>query len=115
MVQDDADQCVKCAKRSTQPKRHKAALRTYNVRSPFKRVAMDVLGPLKKTARGNVVILVVADLFTQMDRSVPVTKPRSRDRSQGLGYRVSVQGWNSEDSTDGPGKKFRVEVDGGRL
>jgi len=65
-------QCVPCAKRSTLPKRHRAGLLTYNVGYPMERVAIDVLGPLTKTPRGNTVILIVADLFTKWIEAYPL-------------------------------------------
>lgn len=42
---------------------------------PLEFVAMDLFGPLKKTARRNTVILVMADWFTNMTRCILLRNP----------------------------------------
>ena len=57
--------CDKCSARRPLLKRNRAALQQYIVAGPMERVALDVLGPLPETDRGNKLILVVADYFTK--------------------------------------------------
>ena len=45
---------------------------TYNVGAPLERVALDVLGPLPTTERGNKYILVIADYFTKWTESYSI-------------------------------------------
>ena len=40
-------------------------MQRYNVGAPLERIALDVLGPLPETDRGNKYILVIADYFTK--------------------------------------------------
>ena len=42
------------------------------MREPFKRIAMDIIGPLPRTRRGNQYILVVCDYATRYPEAVPL-------------------------------------------
>ena len=44
-----------------------------SVSRPLQRVAMDILGPLPETARGNRYILVIGDYFTRWKEAYPMT------------------------------------------
>ena len=57
--------CNVCAQTKNPPKKPIAPLQQYMVGAPLERVAMDILGPLPKTDRGNVYILVIGDYFTK--------------------------------------------------
>jgi transposase InsO family protein/predicted aspartyl protease len=57
--------CDKCAARKPTQKHHRGKLRQYMVGEPMERMAVDVLGPLPETNRGNKYILVVADYFSK--------------------------------------------------
>ena len=41
-------------------------------REPFRRIAMDIMGPLPRTGQGNSFILVVSDYATQYPEAVPL-------------------------------------------
>ena len=47
-------------------------MQSYTVGCPMERVALDILGPLPRTSRGNVYILVVADYFTRWTEAYPM-------------------------------------------
>lgn len=64
-VQDYCRSCRKCAERNPPPRKARALLETSEVGYPMERVALDVLGPLPMTSRGNRYILVVSDYFTR--------------------------------------------------
>ena len=57
--------CDQCASRKMPPGKRKAPLRQYQVGMPLERVAMDVIGPLQETERGNKYILVIGDYFSK--------------------------------------------------
>ena len=64
--------CAKCCSRKT-PLVVRAPLQLDNsVSRPLQRVAMDILGPLPETARGNRYILVIGDYFTRWKEAYPM-------------------------------------------
>jgi hypothetical protein len=56
--------CEKCAPSKGPGRRHKGPMRKFNVGAPLERVALDILGPLPTSSRGNKYILIVGDYFT---------------------------------------------------
>ena len=65
-------QCVACAQKKGTPKKHRAPLQQLRVGGPLERIAIDVLGPLTETHRGNVYILVVGDYWTKWMEAYPI-------------------------------------------
>lgn len=57
--------CEVCQSRGGGRRKQKAALQIVNAGAPFERVAIDVLGPLPTTNRGNRYVLVLMDYFTK--------------------------------------------------
>jgi hypothetical protein len=51
-------------------------LLSYNfpAKGPLESVAMDILGPLPRTKHGNRFLLVIADPYTKVTRTVPLRK-----------------------------------------
>ena len=47
-------------------------MKQYNVGAPMERIAMDVLGPLPLSHRGNKYLLIVADYFTKWPEAYPI-------------------------------------------
>ena len=64
-VVDYCRKCDKCAARKPSKQSNKAPLGQYLVGEPMERVAVDILGPLPLTERGNRYILVLCDCFTK--------------------------------------------------
>lgn len=65
VIADFCKQCVVCQKRNSPTKRHKAPMKQHLSGAPFERIALDILGPLPESYRGNKYILVVSDYFTK--------------------------------------------------
>ena len=65
-------QCTVCARVKNPPKKSRAPLQQYTVGAPLERVAMDILGPLPETDRGNRYVLVVGDYFTKWIEAYPL-------------------------------------------
>ena len=63
--------CDKCQKRS-QPSKGRAPLQQVPVGFPMERMAVDILGPLPITDRGNKYIVVICDYFTKWTESHPL-------------------------------------------
>ena len=57
--------CSECAAKKNYGRRRRAPLQQNIVGSPMEKVAMDILGPLPKTPRGNCYVLVISDYFTK--------------------------------------------------
>ena len=56
---------------------NKALLGQYLVDEPMERVAVDILGPLPLTERGNRYILVLCDCFTKWTEAYPIPDQES--------------------------------------
>jgi transposase InsO family protein len=58
-------QCLACQTKGGEEKPQRHTYRTVVSGFPFQRLSIDFVGPLKKTSRGNTVILTVKDTFTK--------------------------------------------------
>ena len=63
--------CPECSQTKDNPKLAKAPLRQIEVSEPFVFWAMDYMGPIKETDRGNKHILVLMDHFTKWCQAFP--------------------------------------------
>ena len=57
--------CEPCMSRKPKTKHHRAPMKMFLTCAPMERVAIDIMGPLDRTAAGNKYILVVTDTFTK--------------------------------------------------
>lgn len=57
--------CDLCASKKAPRAKQKSPLELYNTGGPMERVAVDVLGPLPETERGNKYILIAMDYFSK--------------------------------------------------
>eukprot|EP00731_Ephydatia_muelleri_P023225 Em0015g808a len=64
-VEDWCKGCEMCASRKSPSTKRRAPLQSDLTGCPLQRVAMDILGPLPLTDRGNKYVLVVGDYFTK--------------------------------------------------
>ncbi len=72
--------CTTCQKTSAVPQRSRAPLQLLPVISePFRRIAMDIVGPLEKSSAGHRYILVISDYSTWYPEAFPlrtITTPK---------------------------------------
>lgn len=66
------NQCDRCAARKPCQKTNRAPLGQYHVGEPMERVAIDILGPLPLTEKGNKYILVISDCFTRWPEALAI-------------------------------------------
>ena len=71
-VENWCRRCELCARRKPPNPRTRAQMKVVEVGEPLQRVAIDVLGPLPETYRGNKYIVVLADYFTRWTEAFPV-------------------------------------------
>ncbi|KAL0184869.1 hypothetical protein M9458_020565, partial [Cirrhinus mrigala] len=76
---------------------------------PFKRIGMDLVGPLPKSAQGHEHILVIVDYATQYPEAVPLRKATAKAIAQELFLLASRVGIPTEILTD-QGTPFIVTV-----
>ena len=69
--------CEECASRSPHLHR-KAQMQKYRVGRPMERVAMDIMGPLPLTTRGNRYILVIGDYFSKWIEAYPMPNQEAK-------------------------------------
>ena len=75
--QDTARNCDACARERVTLQQKGTDLQPFAANAPLESVAMDVLGPLTRTPRGNTHLLVIVDRFSKMVRTVPLRKTDS--------------------------------------
>ena len=64
--------CEKCQWHKPPPKKKRAQMQVVVAEEPFARVAMDKMGPLPRTTKGNWCILVIADYFSKWVEAFPM-------------------------------------------
>ena len=66
--------CVLCAKNRISLRKHRNFLKLFPARAPLEFLAIDILGELIKTLRGNCYMLVISGRFSKLVRTVPLKK-----------------------------------------
>ena len=69
--------CEQCQVSKGPGKKHKGPMKQFNVGAPLERVALDILGPLPTSKRGNKYILIVGDYFTKWVEAYPLQDQRA--------------------------------------
>ena len=64
--------CHDCGAKKSTGRKRRAALKQYILGAPLERIAVDILGPLPLTPRGNRYVLVVTDYFTKWTESYAI-------------------------------------------
>ncbi|GBM98025.1 Retrovirus-related Pol polyprotein from transposon 412 [Araneus ventricosus] len=84
-------ECHACGARKGPKTRTKGRLKRYNVGAPFERMALDILGPLPVTTKGNRYVLVLMDYFTKWPEAIPIPDQEASTVAEEL-----VRAWISQ-------------------
>jgi transposase InsO family protein len=71
-IYETVHQCELCARNRIAEKRRTNPLKLFPPGGPLESVAMDKLGPLPRTKHGNRFLLVIADRFYKVNKTVPI-------------------------------------------
>ena len=71
-VEEWCRRCIECASRKSPPAAH-GPMKVAVTGVPFQRVAMDIIGPFPKTAKGNMYVLIIGDYFTKWVKAYPMS------------------------------------------
>ncbi len=71
-------ECLICESRKDPGRKPRAPLISNKSGGPFEKVALDILGPLPATKRGNKYILVVSEYFTKWTEAYPIRNHKAR-------------------------------------
>ena len=69
--------CEICQSRKPPRKHNRQPLRPIEINEVFERMAMDVMGPLPMTHRGNKYILVIQEYFDKIPVGICHARPKS--------------------------------------
>jgi len=82
-----------CARKRVRPLARRSPLTLFPANMPFQDIAVDLYGPLDRTAAGHRSILVITDRFTKLARAIPMDGTKAVDRaSVVLDYWVAAYG-----------------------
>ena len=77
-IYNTVKQCEPCAKESIRLRKIAAKLKLFPATFPLESVALDYIGPLPKSYRGNNHLLVITDRYTKLTRTVPLKNPSAK-------------------------------------
>lgn len=108
-VQDWCRQCAKCATRKPPVPSPRAPLvEDERPEYPLQWVAIDIVGPLPTSLKGNKYIAVVADYFFTLDGRLCPSQPGSGDSCQDTSTRVYLPLWRPAKFALRPRAQFRI-------
>ena len=71
-VKEWCRRCTECASQKSPPAA-RGPMKVAVTGVPFQRVAMDIIGPFPKTAKGNMYVLIIGDYFTKWVEAYPMS------------------------------------------
>jgi hypothetical protein len=71
-IEDAVRSCEQCARNNVHERSRVNNMQLFTAQNPLEFVAIDILGPLPKTAHGNRFLLVISDRFSKLTRTIPM-------------------------------------------
>jgi hypothetical protein len=71
-IEDAVRSCEQCARNNVQERTRVNKMQQFTAQEPLQFVAIDILGPLPKTAHGNRFLPVISDRFSKLNRTIPM-------------------------------------------
>jgi hypothetical protein len=71
-IEDVVRSCEQCARNNVQERTRVNHMQLFPAHEPLEFVAIDIFGPLPKTAHGNRFLLVISDRFSKLTRTIPM-------------------------------------------
>jgi hypothetical protein len=71
-VYETVQMCDVCARNRIAEKRETNPLKLFLAKGPLESVEMDILGPLPRTKHGNRFLLVIADRYSKVTKTIPL-------------------------------------------
>ena len=102
--------CPQCAARKNPTPKGRAPLQPVMVGYPLQLVAVDILGPLPDTPRGNRYLLVVADYFTRWTEAYPIPNQEAITVARVLTTEFFLRFSPPEQLHSDQGRQFESEV-----
>ena len=69
--------CEQCGSRKRSQRKQRGPMKQFIVGAPIERIAVDILGPLPVTEKGNKYLLIVGDYFTKWVEAYPLENQRA--------------------------------------
>uniref|UniRef100_A0A803K005 Gypsy retrotransposon integrase-like protein 1 n=1 Tax=Xenopus tropicalis TaxID=8364 RepID=A0A803K005_XENTR len=99
-IKSHCESCPECQKSAPMPHFRSPLVPLPVIEIPFERIAMDLVGPLIKSARGHQYILVVMDYATRYPEAVPLRNTSSKTIARELFHMFTRTGIPKEILTD---------------
>ncbi|PIK38622.1 Retrovirus-related Pol polyprotein from transposon [Apostichopus japonicus] len=102
--------CDQCAARKGPKKKLNARMKQYGAGHPLQRCAMDIMGPLPISTRGNRYILVVADYFTKWTEAYAIADMEAQTVARTLVEEFICRYGIPEELHTDQGRQFESEL-----
>ena len=104
-VEEWCRHCTECASRKSPPAA-RGRMKVAVTGVPFQRVAMDIIGPFPKTAKGNMYVLIIGDYFTKWVEAYPMSDMEATTVAKCLYDFICMSFWCTEYAAYRSGTEF---------
>ena len=109
-VQNWCQTCSQCATRKNPPQRHHASLGTVAAGYPTQIMAVDLVGPLVESEKGNSYIMVVGDYFSRWMEAFPIPNQEATTVAEKLVEEIFLRFSVPEQLHSDQGRQFESKL-----